>query len=171
MNDVSSEAIYNIIFTFAWLTALKILFLFRYIKPKWNIFPGFFCLFVSFFWPMSLRQFQSHSGLFLLRGKKNGINQIMWKTQCLYHTLLSVVSKQPIHHPIHFQIYSQLNKHRGKQRDAGNHKASWFAPVWASSWQRHAVDRISWNGDGHWRAEARWNLQHQGGQSLPAPLI
>lgn len=65
--------------------------MFRYTKPKQNVFP-------FFFWPMWLRQSQSHSGLFLLRGKKNAINQIMWKTQCLYHTLPSAMSKQPIHH-------------------------------------------------------------------------
>lgn len=65
--------------------------MFRYTKPKWNIFP-------FFFWPIWLRQSQSYSGLFLLRGKKNGINQIMWKTQCLYHTFPSAMPKQPIHH-------------------------------------------------------------------------
>lgn len=51
-----------------------------------------------FFWSMRLRQSQSLGGLFLWRGKKNGTNQIMWKTQCLYHTLPSAMPKQPIHH-------------------------------------------------------------------------
>lgn len=51
-----------------------------------------------FSWPVWLGQSQSHSGLFQLRGKKTGINQIMWKTQCLHHTLPSAESKQPIRH-------------------------------------------------------------------------
>lgn len=49
-------------------------------------------------WPVWLGQSQSHSGLFQLKGMKTGINQIMWKTQCRYHTLPSAKSKQPICH-------------------------------------------------------------------------
>lgn len=109
--------------------------------------------FSIFFWPMWSRQSQSHRELFLLRGKKNGIHQIIVLENTVLSPHSSFCNAKTTHPPpVCFQIYSQLNKHRGKQGDTGHHKASRFAPLWASQWCGWAAERIPGDSSGHQRA-------------------
>lgn len=82
---------------------------------------------------MWLSPSQSHRGLFLLRGKKNGINQIIVLENTVLLPQSSFCCAKTTHPPpVHFQIYSQLNKHRGKQGDAGHCNASCITAMQAS---------------------------------------
>lgn len=87
-------------------------------------------LFFYFSWPVWLGQYQSHSGLFQLRRKKTGINQIMWKTQCLHHNLPSAKSKQPIPHQwVSKYTHSWTNTEENKGMQGISRHPGWLPRV------------------------------------------